>query len=130
VLKKRFLKRKKIICRGFSNFADYETLELTLVCVLPGKDVKVLAKEMVSKFGSLKQVFDADKDELKGIKGISDYPAEFPLFLKKFGSLYLSLDIKEKQRFSSSKNAKNYLIPVLSGEKNRKILCNTVKFRE
>lgn len=73
VLKKRFLKRKKIICRGFSNFADYETLELTLVCVLPGKDVKVLAKEMVSKFGSLKQVFDADKDELKGIKGISEW---------------------------------------------------------
>jgi DNA repair protein RadC len=64
---------KKFIYGGFSNFEDYEILELTLIYVLPKKDVKALAKEMISKFGSLKQVFDADTDELKGIKGISEW---------------------------------------------------------
>ncbi|OEG69202.1 hypothetical protein ATZ36_10840, partial [Candidatus Endomicrobiellum trichonymphae] len=120
--------RKKFIYGGFSNFADYEILELTLTYVLPRKDVKALAKEMISKFGSLKQVFDADTDELKEIKGISNYSAKFLLFLKKFVSLYLSLDIKEKDRLSSPKNVKDYLISTLSGEKIEKfyaILLNS-----
>ncbi|GHT22617.1 UPF0758 protein [Endomicrobiia bacterium] len=120
--------RKKFISGGFSNLADYEILELTLTYVLPRKDVKVLAKEMINKFGSLKQVFDADTDQLKGIKGISDYSAEFLLFLKKFVSLYLSLDIKEKDRLSSPKNVKDYLISTLSGENIEKfyaILLNS-----
>ena len=116
----RYRLRKKFISGGFNNLADYEILELVLAYVLPRKDVKVLAKEMINKFGSLKQVFDADTDELKQIKGISDYSAEFLLFLKKFTSLYLSLDIKEKDRLLSPENVKDYLVSALSGEKIEK----------
>ncbi|MDR3256153.1 MAG: DNA repair protein RadC [Endomicrobium sp.] len=113
--------RKKFISMGFDNLADYEILELALTYVLPRKDVKVLAKEMISKFGSLKQVFDADIDDLKQIKNISDYSAQFILFLKEFTSLYLSLDIKERDRLSSPKSVTDYLISTLSGEKIEKI---------
>jgi DNA repair protein RadC len=48
---------KKIIYGGFSNFADYEILELTLTYVLSRKNLKDLTKEMVSKFDSLKTSF-------------------------------------------------------------------------
>lgn len=67
------LSEKKNIYEGFSNFADYDMLKLILAYVLPRKDMKVLAKKMISKFGSLKQVFDADTDELKEVKDIPNY---------------------------------------------------------
>jgi len=112
--------RKKFVSGGFDNLADYEILELALTYALPRKDVKVLAKEMINKFGSLKQVFDADVDELKQIKNISDYSAEFLLFLKKFVSLYLSLDIKEKNKLSTPESVRDYLVSALGGEKIEK----------
>ncbi|MDR3253657.1 MAG: DNA repair protein RadC [Endomicrobium sp.] len=112
--------RKKFVSEGFNSLADYEMLELALTYVLPRKDVKCLAKEMISKFGSLKQVFDAGTEELKKVKRISDYSVGFLLFLKKFASLYLSLDIKEKDILASPENVKDYLISTLSGEKVEK----------
>ncbi|MDR3275497.1 MAG: hypothetical protein LBS81_06035 [Endomicrobium sp.] len=102
---------------------------MALTYVQPRKDVKSLAKEMISKFGRLKQVFDADTEELKQVKRISDYSARFLLFLKKFVSLYLSLDIKEKDILTSPENVKDYLISILSGE-SRKILRNNIKCKK
>jgi DNA repair protein RadC len=113
--------RKKFLISGFDNLADYEILELVLMYVLPRKDVKILSKEMINRFGSLKQVFDADIDDLKQIKSISDYSAGFLLFLKKFTSLYLSLDIKGRDIVSSPSKVKDYLVSILSGEKIEKI---------
>jgi DNA repair protein RadC len=112
--------RKKFISGGFDNLADYEILELALTYVLPRKDVKVLAKEMISKFGSLKQVFDADEEDLKQVKNISEYSAQFLLFLRKFVSLYLFLDVKEKDKISSPENIRNYLISILGDGKVEK----------
>lgn len=113
--------RKKFLTGGFDYLTDYEILELALMYVLPRKDVKILAKDMINKFGSLKQVFDADIEELKQIKNISDYSAGFLFFLKKFTSLYLSLEIKEKDKLLSPLKVKDYLISSLSGEKIEKI---------
>jgi DNA repair protein RadC len=113
--------RKKFLTAGFDNFADYEILELILSYVLPRKDVKVLSKEMIKKFGSLKQVIDAEQNDLKQVKNISDYSAGFLFFLKKFVSLYLSLDIKEKERLLSPEKVRNYLVSTLSGEKIEKV---------
>ncbi|MCA6070150.1 MAG: DNA repair protein RadC [Endomicrobium sp.] len=113
--------RIKFLTGGFDHLTDYEILELVLTYALPRKDVKILAKEMIDKFGNLKQVFDADIEELKQIKNISDYSAGFLFFLRKFTSLYLSLEIKEKDKLLSPLEVKNYLISSLSGEKIEKV---------
>jgi DNA repair protein RadC len=112
--------RERFVSGGFDSLADYEILELALTYVIPRKDLKILAKDLINRFGSLKQVFDADTDALKQIKNISDYSAGFLLFLKKFASLYLSLNIKEKDRLSSPQDVKDYLVSTLSGEKIEK----------
>jgi len=52
--------------------ADYEILELALAQVLPRRDTKPLAKELIERFGSLKDAIMARPDQLDGIKGVAD----------------------------------------------------------
>ncbi len=64
--------RNKLIESGENSLADYELLELLLTIIIPRRDVKPLAKELISKFGSFANVINADITELKQIKGIGD----------------------------------------------------------
>ncbi|MDR3307106.1 MAG: DNA repair protein RadC [Endomicrobium sp.] len=121
-LRKRFLKS------GFDSLADYEILELALTYVIPRRDVKPLAKVLIQEFGSLKQVFDADIKDFKKIKNVSDCSAKFLLFLRKFASLYLSLDIKQQEKLNSPSKVKDFLISSLSGEKIEKVYVLTLDF--
>ncbi|MCL1915368.1 MAG: DNA repair protein RadC [Desulfovibrionaceae bacterium] len=49
--------------------ADYETLELLLAQVLPRRDTKPLAKELLRRFQSVKGALDAKPAELMTLKG-------------------------------------------------------------
>ncbi len=112
--------KEKFKASGFDSFNDYEILEFALTYALPRKDTKILAKELIKKFGSLKQVFDAEEEKLKSFIGISEHSAVFISFLRKFAVLYSYLDIKESKRLSSPEEVVNYLISALSGEKVEK----------
>ncbi|PIZ32138.1 MAG: hypothetical protein COY40_00075 [Alphaproteobacteria bacterium CG_4_10_14_0_8_um_filter_53_9] len=52
--------------------ADYEVLELALTLAIPRKDVKPLAKDLMTRFGSLKNVLVADVQALKAVGGVGD----------------------------------------------------------
>ena len=67
----------KFMTYGQEVFADYEFLELMLMCALPRIDVKPLAKELLAKFGSLNGVLTADPKELMKIKGIKTHASVF-----------------------------------------------------
>ena len=63
-LRDRFLKN------GLDGFHDYEIVELLLTLGTPRKDCKQLAKQALKKFGSLKDVLEADPKDLQDIDGI------------------------------------------------------------
>lgn len=54
---------------------DYEMLELVLAIVLPQKDVKPLAKDMIAQFGSFVDVLNAEPSELMAFDGIKEASA-------------------------------------------------------
>ncbi len=54
------------------DMADYELLEFVLMQALPRRDVKPLAKEMISRFGSFADVINAPNHELLQISGIKE----------------------------------------------------------
>lgn len=68
---------EKFMTRGLDVFADYEFLELVLMCALPRIDVKPLAKQLLSSFGSLSGVLTATPEELMKIKGIKNHTVVF-----------------------------------------------------
>ncbi|MBO4644619.1 MAG: DNA repair protein RadC [Alphaproteobacteria bacterium] len=67
--------RHKVLTFGSDVLQDYELLEMLLTYAIPRRDVKPLAKELISSFGSFSAVLNASPEELKHIKGIKDNTA-------------------------------------------------------
>ncbi len=56
---------------GADALQDYELLELVLFRAIPRRDVKPLAKELISKFGGFAEVLGAPIERLTEVKGVS-----------------------------------------------------------
>jgi DNA repair protein RadC len=61
--------------RGPEALADYELLELVLFLAILQKDIKPLAKALISSFGGLPEVMNASVDELVKVGGIKEKTA-------------------------------------------------------
>jgi DNA repair protein RadC len=57
---------------GSDALSDYELLELVLFRALPRRDVKPLAKTLISKFGSFAEVIAASPQRLAEVDGLGD----------------------------------------------------------
>ncbi|XVN42133.1 MAG: DNA repair protein [Candidatus Rickettsia vulgarisii] len=73
--------RRRIVDSA-ENLADYELLELILFFVIPRKDVKPLAKELLNQFKDFSSLINANKEKLLSIKGVNEnlYVSEFCYF--------------------------------------------------
>lgn len=67
--------RKKYLQSGIGSLHDYEQLELLLTFVIPRKDVKPVAKNLLKTFKSFSRVFDAPLEELCAVDGIGENTA-------------------------------------------------------
>lgn len=56
---------------GADSLQDYELLELVLFTLIPRKDVKPLAKDLIKHCGSLPEVMAASIDKLQEVEGVS-----------------------------------------------------------
>ncbi len=68
------LKRRFLEC-GLDDFTDIQVLELLLFYAIPQKDTNPIAHALLDRFGSLSGVLDAQAEELKKVRGISDHSA-------------------------------------------------------
>src|SRR5437868_15456602 len=57
---------------GAEALADYEMLELLLFRAVPRRDVKPLAKELLTKFGSFAEVISASPKRLAEVEGLGE----------------------------------------------------------
>ena len=62
--------RQRFLQLGEQHIEDYELLELILQIVIPRRDTKPLAKELIQKFGSFSGVFSATPQQLDDVKGL------------------------------------------------------------
>ncbi len=67
--------RKRFIEGGTQALADYELLELLLFRSIPRRDTKQLAKDLITRFGSLAEVLTAPHNRLCEVPGVSDATA-------------------------------------------------------
>jgi len=96
--------RKKCLENGFNGLEDYEVLELLLFYVIPRKDTKAIAKELIKKFKTLANVLKADTLELKTINGLGDVAITF---LKMIGALPARIykdELKNQKLIKDDKN--------------------------
>lgn len=96
--------RKKFLENGFNGLEDYEILELLLFYVIPRKDTKAIAKELIKKFKTLANVLKADTLELKTIDGLGPVAITF---LKMIGALPAKIykdELKNQKLIKDDKN--------------------------
>lgn len=67
--------RERFIKAGPDALQDYELLELLLFMAIPRRDVKQLAKTLLSSFGSLAELMNATMPDLMRIDGMSENTA-------------------------------------------------------
>ena len=64
--------RKRVLKTGAYTLSDEQLLEMLLYYAVPRTDTKPLAKELLSRFGSIKGILDADGSALRKSRGIKD----------------------------------------------------------
>ncbi len=92
--------RERFIKSGLEGFTDYEVVELILTLAIPQKDVKPLAKELISRFGSLRGILDASLDELRAVKGIGTVTPVALRIIREAANLYLQQSAENKDSFA------------------------------
>lgn len=97
------------------NWFDYEVLEYALSYVIPRKDTKPLAKELLNKFKTFSAVLDADIKDLMEIKGLSEHSALFIKLLKDTSYCYIKNTVSKINLLNSPELTVNYLKSILKG---------------
>jgi DNA repair protein RadC len=64
--------RQRFLTGGADAMPDYELLELTLFAAVPRRDVKPLAKALITRFGSFAEVIAAPRERLLDVEGVSE----------------------------------------------------------
>lgn len=116
-LKHRIRLRERFMEQGINGLQPYEIIELFLTFVIPQKDVKKEAKEIIEKFGSVRGFFDADTEELKKVKFIKDKAITLIKFIKEASALYHLQQVKEIPLTESKDEIINYCIKKLGFKK-------------
>ena len=97
---------------GRNNFAeadDYQVLEYILTLVIKRRDTNELAHTLISQFGSLAKVFNAEEQELQKVKGITP---TISFFLHSLPFIYRNYKMSMKQpkvNLSCPRDVFNYL---------------------
>lgn len=73
---------------GAHSLQEYELLELLLTYVLPQRDVKPIAKELINRFGSIKGIFDASEEDLQTIPFIKEKFTTLLKLIKEISAIY------------------------------------------
>jgi DNA repair protein RadC len=95
---------------GIAAFQDYEILELFLTIIIPRKDVKPLAKELISKYKSINGVFSAPPRELEETDGLGKRSVLLIKFIKDVQGYCLKEEIvKNEFRIKNKSDIAQYL---------------------
>lgn len=115
--------RAKFLASGFAGFHDYEQIELLLTFAISRKDVKPIAKELLSKFKSIHGILDAPLQELTQVDGLGEASAILLKVVKATCSEYLSSTIQgEKITLSTPESVKDFARMKLGGNQNESFL--------
>ena len=97
----RIRMRKKFREHGFDGFADHEILEMLLYYCIPRKDTNDLAHNILDKYDTLADLFDASPEELMRETGISEVTATLLSMVPKLSKVY------EKSKWDRVKHLKD-----------------------
>lgn len=102
---------------GPHSLQEYEIVELLLTYVLPQRDVKPIAKELLNKFGSIRGIFDATEEELKSVQYIKENFTTLLKLIKELNTIYRKQKAFEQPNKSDFHDIAQYCIEKFGDKK-------------
>lgn len=107
--------RERFKQTGFNGMQEHEMLEMLLYYSVPRMNTNEFAHELIARFGTLANVFEADYDELQKVKGIGENSAFLiKMMLPLFNAYSKSPDRKKTIKFNGSNAVGEYLVKYYS----------------
>lgn len=103
---------------GVDAMPDHNLLELLLFYSIPRKDTNELAHRLISTFGSLSRVFDADYEQLLSVEGMGESSALLLSIMPDVFRRYAEGKTKGKINLSEKEAVKDYVEKKFYGCRN------------
>ncbi len=108
---------------GLAGSYDHENLELLLTYAMPAKDVKRIARDLLSEFGNnLASIFDSPVEVLQRVEGIEEHAAVLIRLIPRLFDSYLSSLWVRHETFDSTEAAASYIRALLGTQRNE-VFC-------
>ncbi len=101
--------REKLLQRGPGALSDAELLALLLRTGIQGKNVLLLAQELVDRFGGVAGLLHSGADALKAIKGLGPAKRAELMAVVELARRALAQELKERALFDSPQAVAHYL---------------------
>ena len=110
---------------SFENFAQHEILEMLLYSTIARGDTNPIAHELIQKFGNIANVFDADPEELKKVRGIGESSAYLLSMIPHLSRVYNQTKWNRKILLGSADVAGQYAINLFIGKTHEefRVIC-------
>lgn len=112
--------RYRFLQAGLDAFAPHEALELLLTYAIPRRDVKPIAYDLISRFGSLHAVFQATPNELMQVNGIGETAAVLIAMMAPLFRAYRKSAAQDMQEIKTGYQAVPYCEALFEGERYEK----------
>ena len=101
--------REKLLARGPGALSDAELLALLLRTGIPGKNVVVLAQELLTQFGGIAGLLHTPAEALKTIKGLGPAKRSEVVAVLELARRALAQELKQKPLFDGPQAVRDYL---------------------
>ncbi len=107
--------RERFIKDGLDGFEPHEVLQLLLFYVIPQKDTNVVGHRLITQFGSLAGVFEANTKDLLKVEGMTQRSAVLLSIMAPLARYYFNDKWKPRERIDSTRKAAEILMDFLVG---------------
>ncbi|MFR5876248.1 MAG: JAB domain-containing protein [Eubacterium sp.] len=115
--------KQSYLDNSFESMSDHNVLELLLFYAIPRKDVKPIAYDLINRFGSLENVFNANIEELKNIDGVGENTAILISLVRDIYDRVLKNHNANVKQLKSNRSAKEYVTNLLKKKNEENVIA-------
>ena len=108
--------RERYMRHGLGSFEDHEVLEVLLYYAIARRDTNELAHRLLSEFGSLDLLFDADPMDTVKIAGMTDRAAVLVSMVPALSGRYQNSRYSKKSELNSSDKIGEFAVSLFAGK--------------
>ena len=106
---------------GFERFAPHEILEMLLYSTNARSDTNPIAHQLIDTFGSLANVFEADKEDLKAVPGVGESSAFLNSMIPHLSRAYMQGKWDRRELLGSTEKSGQYAIDLFIGKEQEEL---------